>query len=34
MGTKTTDAPDFIRKDKLDSAAAVYYNNTLALIKL
>ena len=29
-----TDAPDFIRMDQLDSAADIWSNNMLALIKL
>ncbi len=32
--TAKTDSPDFIRKDQLDCVAAIYYNNTLVLIKL
>ena len=29
-----TDAPDYIDVDQLDSAAAIYYCNALALMKL
>ena len=32
--TVNTDAPDIIRMDQLDSAAEVWSNNMLALIKL